>query len=106
MKSLTIRRPSSSIPSRRCEFDEIYENASVALSDEEYSDVIETSYAFYIIKRYTKDDTDEEYFKKNFEALTQQIQYALTYNKVFEMQEKMTFELNDYGKSLVLSDIK
>ena len=23
-----------------------------------------------------------------------------------EMQEKMTFELNDYGKSLVLSDIK
>ena len=88
------------------EFDEIYENASFALSDEEYSDVIETSYAFYIIKRYTKDDTDEEYFKKNFEALTQQIQYALTYNKVFEMQEKMTFELNDYGKSLVLYDIK
>lgn len=88
------------------EFDIIYEEASFALSEEEYSEIIETSYAYYIIKRYAKDETDKEHFKKNFESFTQQIQYALTYNKVFEQQETMTFELNDYGKSLVLSDIK
>lgn len=88
------------------EFDIIYEEASFALSDEEYSEVIETPYAFYIIKRYAKDDSDEEYFKKNFELLSQQIQYALTYNEVFEVQDKLELALNDYGKSLVLSDIE
>ena len=90
----------------RGEFDEIYENASFSLDDEEYSDVIETSYAFYIIKRYAKDDSDEEYFEKNFELLTQQIQYALTYNEVFKLQEKLEFVMNDYGRSLVLSELK
>lgn len=88
------------------EFDEIYENASFSLDDEEYSDVIETSYAFYIIKRYAKDDSDEEYFEKNFDLLAQQIQYALTYNEVFEIQEKLEFVMNDYGRSLVLSELK
>lgn len=90
----------------RGEFDEIYENASFSLDDEEYSEVIETSYAFYIIKRYAKDDSDEEYFEKNFELLTQQIQYALTYNEVFKLQEKLEFVMNDYGRSLVLSELK
>lgn len=90
----------------RGEFDQVYEDASFDLSDEEYSGIVETAYGYYIIKRYAKDDTDEDYFKKNFEALAQQIQYALTYNKVFEIQEKLEFVMNDYGKSLVLSELK
>ena len=88
------------------EFDQIYEDASFALSDEEYSDIVETGYAYYIIKRYAKDDSDKEYFEKNLEALANQIQYALTYNEVFAVQETLDFVMNDYGKSLVLSDIK
>lgn len=88
------------------EFDLIYEEASFALSDEEYSGIVETPYAFYIIKRYAKDDSDKEYFENNLDSLAQQIQYALTYNKVFEIQEKLEFVMNDYGKSLVFSEIK
>ncbi len=89
----------------RGEYDEVYENASFALKDEEYSGIVETSYGYYIIKRYAKGSSDEEYFKSNIEALADQIQYALTYNKVIEFQEKMTFEFNDYGASIVLSEI-
>ncbi len=87
------------------EYDKIYEDASFALKDEEYSGVIETSYGFYIIKRYAKTDSDEEYFETNIETLAQQVQYALTYNKVIEMQDAMTFEFNEYGASIVLSEI-
>lgn len=88
------------------EYDEVYEEAAFELDDEEYSGIVETSYGFYIIKRYAKLDSDEEYFEKNIESFAQQIQYALTYNKVLEIQEEMIFEFNEYGSSLVLSDIE
>ncbi len=90
----------------RGEYDEVYEKASFDLRDEEYSGIVETSYGFYIIKRYAKLKSDKTYFEENLESLGDQIRYALTYNKVIEVQEMMSFEFNEYGASLFLSDIK
>ncbi len=87
------------------EYEKPYEEAAFSLKDEEYSGIIELSSGYYIIKRYAKGKSDKDYFEANIEAFAQQIQYALTYNKVMEIQDEMVFELNDYGSSIVLSEI-
>ena len=53
-----------------------------------------------------KCEKDEEYMDDHFADLKNQIQYALTYNKVSEQQEKLSFALNDYGLSLDLYGMK
>lgn len=85
------------------EMDKNYEEAAFELDEYEYSEIIETSYGYYIIMKCEK---DEEYMDDHFADLKNQIQYALTYNKVSEQQEKLSFALNDYGLSLDLYGMK
>jgi len=85
------------------EMDEAYEDAAFALDEYEYSDIVETTYGYYIIMRCEK---DADYMDTKFSEFKDQIQYALTYNKVSEQQEKLKFEFNEYGLSLDLYTMK
>ena len=85
------------------EMDKEYEDAAFDLDEYEYSEIVETSYGYYIIMRFEK---DEEYMEDNFADLKSQIQYALTYNKISEQQEKLSFVFNEYGASLDLLGMK
>lgn len=85
------------------EMEKEYEDAAFALEVGEYSEIIENDYGYYIIMRCEKDD---EYMDSQFSTFKSQIQYALTYNKVSEQQEKLVFELNEYGKSIDLYGMK
>ena len=79
------------------EMDEAYEKASFALEVGEVSGIVETDDGFFIIERREKSST---YMLGNFEALAQQITYALVNQKVSARQNELSLEMNDLGKSL------
>lgn len=85
------------------EMDEQYEEAAFDLDEYEYSDIVETNYGYYIIMRCEK---DADYMDSKFSDFKDQIQYALTYNKIAEQQEKLKFEINEYGSGLDLYRMK
>jgi len=85
------------------EMDASYEEAAFDLDEYEYSNIVETNYGYYIIMRFEK---DEDYMDKNFSTFKDQIQYALTYNKISERQDTLEFKLNEYGSSLDLYNMK
>lgn len=79
------------------EMDEAYEKASFALEVGEVSGIVETEDGFFIIERREKSST---YMLGNFEALAQQITYALVNQKVTARQNELSLEMNDFGNSL------
>ncbi len=85
------------------EYEQPYEDAAMALDIGEYSEVIETSTGFFVICRLEK---DEEYMEKNFEALKERYLYAAADRCLTERAENANVAMTDFGKSLVLTDIK
>ncbi len=84
-------------------FDEAYEQAALALDIGEISPIVETSGAFYILERLEPDD---RYVLNNIDYLkTMYINF-----KVFELieqeAENIEFELNEYGKTIDLWQMK
>lgn len=79
------------------EMDEAYEKAAFDLKEGEVSDIVETDEGFFIIERCEKSST---YMLGNFEALAEQITYALVNQKVFDHQSTISLEMNDFGRSL------
>ena len=84
------------------EMDKAYEEAAFALAEGQVSDIVETDAGFYIIWRCQK---DENYMLTNLSSYADQIVYALVNKKVREYQSKLVLEKNDFGRSLILSEI-
>ena len=79
------------------EMDEAYEKAAFALEEGEVSDVVETDDGFFIIERYKKSFT---YMLGNINDFADQIIYALVNQRVQTVQDKLSLDMNDFGKSL------
>lgn len=83
--------------------DDAYEEAAFALELDEVSDVVETEEGFYVIQRLA---LDEAYFELNMETLIEKYIVGKI-NLAFEAHAKtLSFELNEYGKTLTLRDMK
>ncbi len=86
----------------RGEMDVAYEDAAFALEVGQVSDVIEGENGFYIIERREKSNT---FMLSNLEKFGTQITYAIINRMVRERQAELSITLNDFGKSIVLSEI-
>ena len=85
------------------EMGEEYENATFALGEYEVSDVVEYSDAYYVIMRMP---IEELYVLMNGQQLLQYYQSAQMGLYEDGIKENMVVELNEYGKSLDLTQIK
>ena len=83
--------------------DDDYEQLAFSLEIGEVGQVLETDEGFYVIQRYAP---EEAYFETHMETLID-MYIVGKMNLSFEAHaETLSFEKNEYGKSLVLSDIR
>ena len=83
--------------------DDAYEQASFLLKAGEVSPVVETDDGFYVIQRVEPEDS---YFENNMETLID-MYIVGKMNLSFETHAaELSFECNEYGKSLTLSTMK
>ncbi len=83
--------------------DDEYEQIAFSLEIGEVGQVLETDEGFYVIQRYTPEDG---FFQNNMETLIDKYIVGKM-NLSFEAHaETLSFEKNEYGKSLVLTDIR
>lgn len=87
----------------RGEMVEQYEQAAFALEIGGISDVVETSSGFYVIQRLA---LDPAYVVLYLTGLIEQYQYAQLNKFIDDKQDSLTFEFNEYGKSLDLTKLK
>lgn len=81
----------------RGEYEKAYEDAAFALSENEYSGVVESNDGFYIILRLPK---EKDYIEKNFESLRDRYIYVMFENTVDARVKEMSLDYTDYGKTL------
>ena len=86
----------------RGEYDEAYEEAAFALEVGEISDIIQTEDGFYIIER---QPLEQDYLVANITELMQRYQYACVETLVRELQDQISVELNEFGRSIDLLTI-
>ncbi len=85
------------------DYGEEYEDAAFDLYEGELSEVVETPDGFYIILRLEKED---DYIKENYDTFKDDI-LGSEFNKLLmEYKDELTFELNDYGKTINISEIE
>lgn len=83
----------------RGEMEEAYENAAFALEVGGVSDVIKTDDGYYVIKRYEKDIT---FMNTHISQYSTQISYAKMLEIVNARRAELSFELNEFGRTLDL----
>ncbi|MGM9642313.1 MAG: hypothetical protein ACI3XI_03790 [Eubacteriales bacterium] len=85
------------------DYGEEYEREAFTLSVGSLSDVVETSEGFYVILRL---EVEDDYLDDNFDDFKDDI-LGSEFNKILaEYKEALTFELNDFGKSINISEIE
>lgn len=85
------------------EMGEVYEEAAFSLLEYQTSDVVEYGDGYYVIMRMP---IEELYVLMNGEKLLQYYQSAKLGEYEDNIKENLTVELNEYGKSLDLLDLK
>lgn len=80
-----------------------YENAAFALKVGEVSGVVEALSGYYVILRLPVEDS---YLKENFEDFKSDILWSEFNVKLAEYKDKLSLELNEYGKSIDLLEIR
>lgn len=83
--------------------DEAYENAAFALEIGEVSDVVEVTDGFYVMVRLAPEDG---YFQNNLETLMQKYIVGKMNIAFADRAGELTFEPNEYGKTLVFHSMK
>lgn len=83
----------------RGEMLKTYEDAAFSLEIGQVSDVVETEQGFYVIQRLP---LEPDYVLQNLVNLVSQYQYAELNRAIDEHQQTLTFEFNDYGKTIDL----
>ena len=85
-------------------YSEAYENVAFALETDQISEVVETYSGFYVIQRLP---LDTGYILLNYDS-TLKNQYLLAeFDKYLEeCKATLSFELNDYGKTLDMIKMK
>ena len=81
----------------RGEYEKVYEDASFALAENEYSGIVEGETGFYIIARLPK---EAEYIEKNFESLKDRYLYENFEELIAAEAEKAELVFTDYGKTV------
>ncbi len=101
-----IMMPADGYAFTRGNMDTVYESAAFSLKVDEYSNVIMTKSSlangeyvdcYYIIQRLSLDD---EYIDDNYNELYDDYISAMAVQKLDKVKESLTFELNDFAKSL------
>ncbi len=87
----------------RGEYSEAYENAAYALNEGEFSGVVADTNGFYVLQRLP---LDQDFIAEQLDALKQQYQAAYINGLIEETQKQISFNFNEYGKSLDLTKIK
>lgn len=80
-----------------------YENQVFALSIGQVSEVFECDGMYYIVQRL---EPQESYIKSHIDTLYSYYRYAVLNVFVRERMDKLTFVPNEYGESLVLTEMK
>lgn len=86
----------------RGEMIKAYEEAAFALEIGSFSDVVETSTGFYIIKRL---ELEPAYVMQNLMTLINQYQYSELNRYLDERQAELVFQFNEFGAGLDLTKI-
>ena len=84
-------------------FDEDYEKAAFSLDVGEISGIVETEEGFYIIERLEPDD---RYVSNNIDYLKTMYVNFKVFEMIEEEADKVDFELNAYGESIDLWNMK
>ena len=85
-------------------YSDAYEEAAFALGIDQISEVVETYSGFYVIQRL---ELDTGYILLNYDATLKNQYFLAVFDKYLEeCKEKLSFELNDYGKSIDLVKMK
>ncbi len=87
----------------RGEYEKAYEDAAFALSENEYSGVVESEDGFYIILRLPKEN---DYIENNFDSLRDRYIYVMFENMIDERASEMVLEYTDYGKNLNFASLE
>ncbi|MEE0969835.1 MAG: peptidylprolyl isomerase [Clostridia bacterium] len=86
----------------RGEYDKAYEEAAFALSENEYSGIVETKDGFYIIKRLPKDN---DYIEKNFQTLKDRYLFVMFERLIEARSGEASVEYTEYGNKLDLLNL-
>lgn len=85
-------------------YSEAYENASFALGIDQISEVVETYSGFYVIQRL---ELDTGYILLNYDSKLKDQYLLAEFDKYLEeCKSTLSFELNDYGKTIDLVNMK
>ena len=84
-------------------YGEEYELAAFDLGIGSLSEVVETPDGYYIILRL---EVEKEYMNDNFDDFKDDIMGSVFNQMLEEYKESLTFELNDYGKTLNILEIE
>lgn len=87
----------------RGEKEKDYEDIVFDLSIGQVSQVFKSGTRYYIVQRLS---AEEEYVEEHLDTLMQYYQYGRLNALVREKMETLTFEPNEYGKSIVLTEIE
>jgi hypothetical protein len=85
------------------DYGDEYELAAFDLRENELSEIVEAEDGYYIIIRLP---LEEDYLKENYEDFKDDIMGSEFNKRLAEYKENLSFELNEFGKTIDILEIK